>query len=124
MPSLPKRAVTVAPLPSAMYLKFRSRTRAAASTIAQVERKQQEALANIQKDQTQAQLNQAKAEQIAGEAQAAQRELHHQGGFPGDLSIGDVEQVARDQATASQQGGNADWWVYCHDDAATNQVID
>jgi len=35
MPSLPKRAVTVAPLPSLMYLKFKSRTRAAASTLAQ-----------------------------------------------------------------------------------------
>ena len=33
MPSVPKRAVTVAPLPSPRYLKLRSRTFAAASTI-------------------------------------------------------------------------------------------
>ena len=36
MPSGPKRAVTVAPFPSARYLKFRSRTFAAASTMAKV----------------------------------------------------------------------------------------
>ena len=38
MPSGPKRAVTIAPLLSARHLKFRSRTLAAASTIAQVMR--------------------------------------------------------------------------------------
>ena len=38
IPSGPKRAVTVAPLPSSRYLKFRSRTFAAASTMAQVMR--------------------------------------------------------------------------------------
>lgn len=38
MPSVPKRVVTVAPLPSARHLQFRSGTWAAAVTLAQVMR--------------------------------------------------------------------------------------